>query len=83
MTTPARRSFTGTEARQLLRRARTAALGTSNLDPRGPYISLANIATDGAGYPLRFAAYVVDEGRLVNAREAFVNGYREIPCRAE
>lgn len=54
MTTPARRSFTGTEARQLLRRARTAALGTRNLDPPGPYISLANIATDGCGYPIIF-----------------------------
>lgn len=39
--------------------------------------------TDGAGYPLRFAAYSVDQGCLVNAREAFVNGHREIPCRAE
>jgi len=39
--------------------------------------------TDGAGYPLRLAAYVVGQGCLVNAREAFVNGYREIPCRAE
>ncbi|GAB4658317.1 hypothetical protein MOKP64_06130 [Mycobacterium avium subsp. hominissuis] len=39
--------------------------------------------TDGAGYPLRFAAYVVDQGCVVNAREAFVNGHREIPCRAE
>ena len=38
--------------------------------------------TDGAGYPLRFAAYVVDRC-LVNAREAFVNGHREIPCGAE
>lgn len=36
-----------------------------------------------AGYPLRFAAYVVDQGCVVSAREAFVNGHREIPCRAE
>ena len=39
--------------------------------------------TDEAGYSLRFAAYLVDQGCLVNAREAFVNGHREIPCRAE
>lgn len=54
MTTPAQRSFTGTEARQLLRRARTAALGTCNLDLSAPYISLANIATDGPGRPVIF-----------------------------
>src|SRR5438132_959028 len=45
MTTPGPRTFTGTEARLLLRRARTAALGTVNLDPAGPYVSLANIET--------------------------------------
>jgi len=54
MTTPASRSFTGTEARMLLRRARTAALGTQNLDPAGPYVSLANIATDPQGHPVIF-----------------------------
>jgi len=54
MTTPASRSFTGTEARMLLRRARTAALGTQNLDHAGPYVSLANIATDPQGHPVIF-----------------------------
>jgi heme iron utilization protein len=54
MTTPRLRSFTGTEARLLLRRARTAALGTQNLDPTAPYVSLANIATDPQGRPIIF-----------------------------
>lgn len=46
------RSFTGTEARQLLRRARTAALATLNREGGGPYVSVANIATDVAGWPV-------------------------------
>ncbi len=54
MTTVRARSFTGTEARLLLRRARTAALGTRNLDPEAPYVSLANVATDPRGYPIIF-----------------------------
>src|SRR4029079_1223352 len=54
MTTPASRSFTATEARLLLRRARVCALGTSNREPLGPYVSLANIATDGQGHPVIF-----------------------------
>lgn len=54
MTTPASRSFTGSEARLLLRRARAAALATLNVDPQGPYASLVNIATDPAGCPVIF-----------------------------
>ena len=54
MTTPASPSFAGSEARLLLRRARTAALATLNVDPEGPYASLVNIATDPRGYPVIF-----------------------------
>jgi len=46
------RSFTGTEARQLLRRARTGTLSTLNRDDGTPYASLVNVATDVTGWPL-------------------------------
>ena len=46
------RSFTATEARQLLRRARTASLSTLNRDDGMPYASLVNVATDVRGWPL-------------------------------
>jgi heme iron utilization protein len=47
-----RRSFTADEARNLLRRARTATLGTLNADDGIPYASLVNVATDVRGLPL-------------------------------
>ena len=47
-----RRSFTADEARNLLRRARTATLGTLNADDGTPYASLVNIATDVEGCPI-------------------------------
>ena len=46
------RSFTGTEARQLLRRARTGTLASLNCDGGIPYASLVNVATDVEGHPL-------------------------------
>ena len=46
------RSFSADEARALLRRARTATLGTINADDGTPYASLVNVATDVQGYPL-------------------------------
>ncbi len=46
------RSFSGTEARRLLRRARTATLGTLNREDGIPYGSLVNVATDVTGWPL-------------------------------
>jgi len=45
-------SFSGTAMRQLLRRARTCSLSTLNRGDGTPYGSLANIATDVAGWPL-------------------------------
>jgi len=83
MTTPARRSFTGTEARQLLRRARTAALGTSNLDPSGPYISLANIATDGCGYPIIFISKLAWHTRNILADPTGSLMASEIPAEGD
>lgn len=50
MATP--RSFTGLEARRLLRRAAKGTLATLNRDDGIPYASLANIATDGRGAPV-------------------------------
>jgi hypothetical protein len=47
-----RRSFSAAEARNLLRRARTATLGTLNADDGVPYASLVNVATDVQGLPL-------------------------------
>lgn len=46
------RSFSGLEARQLLRRARTGTLATLNAAGGIPYASLANVATDVEGRPL-------------------------------
>jgi heme iron utilization protein len=46
------RSFSAEEARNLLRRARTATLGTLNADDGTPYASLVNVATDVRGFPL-------------------------------
>jgi heme iron utilization protein len=50
------RSFSGAEARLLLRRVRTASLGTVNRDGGGPYASVVNLATDLAGAPVIFAS---------------------------
>lgn len=47
-----RRSFTGIEARRLLRRARIATLATLNTQDGVPYASLASLATDVEGHPL-------------------------------
>ena len=46
------RSFSADEARGLIRRARTATLGTINADDGTPYASLVNVATDVRGCPL-------------------------------
>lgn len=79
MTTPASRSFTGAEARLLLRRARTAALGTSNRDPKGPYVSLANIATDGQGQPVIFISRLAWHTRNIEANPEASVMVSEIP----
>ncbi len=47
-----RRSFSAEEARNLLRRARTATLGTLNADDGSPYASLVNVASDVRGWPV-------------------------------
>jgi heme iron utilization protein len=83
MTTPASRSFTGAEARALLRRARTAALGTSNREPRGPYVSLANIATDGQGYPVIFISRLAWHTRNIEANPEASIMVSEIPTTGD
>lgn len=45
------RTFSGAEARQMLTRARTAALGTLDFESGSPYVSVINLAMDGAGRP--------------------------------
>jgi putative heme iron utilization protein len=67
MTTPASRSFTGAEARGLIRKARTGALGTPNRDPQGPYVSLVNIASDGQGHPVIFISKLAWHTRNIEA----------------
>jgi putative heme iron utilization protein len=47
-----RRSFTGGEARGLLRRARNATLATLNAGDGIPYASLVNVATSVQGWPV-------------------------------
>lgn len=47
-----KRTFTGDEARRLLRRARIGTLATVNREGGYPYASLANVATDAAGAPI-------------------------------
>lgn len=47
-----RRSFSGEEARGLLRRARTATLASVGRDDGTPYASLVNVATDVTGWPI-------------------------------
>lgn len=47
-----RRSFTGQEARGLLRRARTATLATLNAGNGIPYASLVNVASSVRGWPV-------------------------------
>ena len=83
MTTPRSRTFTGTEARLLLRRARTAALGTRNLDPEGPYVSLANIATDPQGYPIIFISKLAWHTRNILAHPEGSLMVSEIPAEGD
>jgi heme iron utilization protein len=45
-------AFSGNEMRKLLRRARTCSLSTLEVEGKGPYGSLASIATDQMGYPI-------------------------------
>jgi hypothetical protein len=46
------RTFGGTEARRMLRRARTGALASLNRDDGYPFASLVNVATDLDGAPV-------------------------------
>jgi putative heme iron utilization protein len=79
MTTPGSRSFTGAEARGLLRRARTAALGTSNREPQGPYVSLVNLATDGEGRPVIFISRLAWHTRNIEVHPEASIMVSEIP----
>jgi heme iron utilization protein len=83
MTTPAKRSFTGAEARGLLRRARTGALGTSNRDPEGPYVSLANIATDGHGHLVIFISKLAWHTRNIEANPLGSIMVSEMPAEGD
>ena len=52
----AARTFTGAEARLMLRRARVGALGTLARQGGAPYVSVINLATDIAGLPVIFVS---------------------------
>jgi putative heme iron utilization protein len=83
MTTPASRSFTATEVRLLLRRARICALGTSNREPQGPYVSLANIATDAQGHPVVFISRLAWHTRNIEADPLASIMVSEIPSEGD
>jgi heme iron utilization protein len=83
MTTPASRSFTATDARLLIRRARTCALGTSNRAPQGPYVSLANTATDGQGHPVIFISKLAWHTRNIEADPLASVMVSEIPAEGD
>jgi len=83
MTTPASRGFTATEARLLLRRARVCALGTSNREPLGPYVSLANIATDGQGHPVIFISKLAWHTRNIEADPLASVMVSELPSQGD
>jgi len=83
MTTPDPRSFTGTEARLLLRRARTAALGTMNLDPAGPYVSFVNIAPVPSGHPIILISKLAWHSRNILARPEGSLMVSEIPVSGD
>jgi putative heme iron utilization protein len=77
------RSFTATDARRLVRRARTCALGTSNGAPRGPYVSLANMATDGRGRPVIFISKLAWHTRNIEADPLASIMVSEIPAEGD
>lgn len=52
MEKPQSRSFEAHEAADLLRRARTASLGTIDAARGAPYVSLVNLAADALGFPV-------------------------------
>ena len=83
MTTPASRSSTGVETRLLLRRARTAALGTKNRDPQGPYVSLANVATDGRGQLVIFISRLAWHTRNIEADPTGSIMVSEVPTEGD
>jgi heme oxygenase (biliverdin-IX-beta and delta-forming) len=83
MTTPASRSLTATDARLLIRRARTCALGTSNRAPHGPYVSLANIATDERGHPVIFISKLAWHTRNIEADPLASIMVSEIPAEGD
>jgi heme iron utilization protein len=83
MTTPASRSFTATDARLLIRRARVCSLGTTNREPPGPYVSLANIATDELGHPVIFISKLAWHTRNIEADPLASIMVSEIPSEGD
>ncbi len=69
--------------RQLLRRARTCSLSTLNKGDGTPYGSLANIATDVAGWPLILISRLAwhTQNLLADARASVLAG--ELPAKGD
>lgn len=78
-----KRSFTGTEMRLILRRARIGTLSTLSADDGGPYGSLANIATDVDGRPLLFVSRLAlhTQNLLKDGRASIMVG--EVPEKGD
>jgi len=77
------RSFSGNDARRLLRRARTGTLGSLNRDDGGPYVSVANIVTDHAGRPLILISRLAwhTQNLLVNSKASLI--VSELPSEGD
>ena len=69
--------------RQILRRARTCSLSTLNKVDGTPYGSLANIATDGAGWPIVLISRLAwhTQNLLADARASVLVG--ELPAMGD
>lgn len=76
-------SFSGTDMRQLLRRARTCSLSTLNKSDGTPYGSLANIATEVAGWPLILISRLAwhTQNLLADARASVL--VSELPAKGD
>jgi hypothetical protein len=77
------RSFSGDAARRLLRRARTASLGTINQEDGGPYVSLVNIATDVAGLPIIFVSTLAWHTRNLSSNPQGSIMVAEVPAEGD
>ena len=77
------RTFSGDEARLLLRRARTGTLASLNRDGGGPYASLVNVATDAGGAPLLLLSALAWHTKNLEADPRASIMVAELPARGD